>query len=154
MRVIKGTDLAVAHIHEPAPIRRLLPLSTTRIALPTDTITAGFGGDLFAPQPKHGKILALPPYGISRDLRTRVKPAILIYNSVPAIKGDSGAPVIIRRQSTNQDTDQWEITATQSLIVDPLGINLKLATAAALAPHTSAIRQAGHFLLKDQAREE
>ena len=49
---------------------------------------------------------------------TRVRPAGLVYANPPAVKGDSGGPVLVG----------GKVIGVQSLILDPRGINLRIAT--------------------------
>ena len=84
----------------------------------TPTVTFGYGGHAERMQVRQGRWLAPLPLAISRGRQTLVRPAGLVYNHPPAIKGDSGGPVIAG----------GEIIGIQSLIFDPWGVNLGIAT--------------------------
>ena len=55
-------------------------------------------------------------------MRTIVRPAGIVANAAPAIKGDSGGPVLI----------DAHLAGIQSLILDPWRVNLHLATVSLL----------------------
>ncbi|MDD7581695.1 trypsin-like peptidase domain-containing protein [Corynebacterium sp. 32222D000AT] len=141
VRTIDGSDCALALLHHPVEVPALLGLSAARPHWGQEVTTYGFGGLGGATgrqeaQPRWGRVLLGLPVAIGRNLRTVVRPAALVRNAPPAVKGDSGGPVIA----------DGTIVATQSLIADPFGTNLGVATVSVLAPHLPAIRAAAEAL--------
>ncbi|MEX3550805.1 serine protease [Corynebacterium sp. LK2537] len=141
VRTIDGSDCALALLHHPVEVPALLGLSAARPQWGQEVTTYGFGGLGGATgrqeaQPRWGRVLFGLPVAIGRNLRTVVRPAALVRNAPPAVKGDSGGPVIA----------DGTIVATQSLIADPFGTNLGVATVNVLAPHLPAIRAAAEAL--------
>lgn len=141
VRTIDGTDCALALLHHPVEAPALLGLSAARPEWGQEVTTYGFGGldgaaGRQAAQPRWGRVLFGLPLAFGRNLRTVVRPAALVRNAPPAVKGDSGGPVIA----------DGTIVATQSLIADPFGTNLGVATVSVLAPHLPAIRAAAAAL--------
>lgn len=141
VRTIDGTDCALALLHHPVAAPALLGLSSARPEWGQEVTTYGFGGLGGATgrqeaRPRWGRVLFGLPLAIGRNLRTVVRPAALVRNDPPAVKGDSGGPVVAN----------GTIAATQSLIADPFGTNLGVATVSVLAPHLPAIRAAAAAL--------
>lgn len=130
--LIPLTDLAVARLDRYSPAQDLLGLSTSHTPWFASAITHGFGGSFHQRRERYGRVVAYTPISLSRNLKTIVRPGALLYNNPPAVRGDSGGPVIIN----------GEITGVQSLIVDPFGKNLKLATISQVSPHLDKIRAA------------
>lgn len=95
-------------------------------------MTHGFGGRHRESREKPGRVLAWTPFAVSRELRTFVRSGAVLLNTPAAIHGDSGGPVIMDGQ----------VHALQSLILNPFGVNLHIATVSHLAPHRRAIRRA------------
>lgn len=126
------TDLAVARLDRYSPAKDLLGLSTSRAPWLASTVTHGFGGSFHKKRERYGRVMAYTPIGLSRNLRTIVRPGTLLYNNPPAVRGDSGGPVIIN----------GEIVGVQSLIADPFGKNLKIATISPVSSHLGKIRAA------------
>lgn len=128
--LIPGTDIAVVktrpfqHI-DAQDCPPVLPAPTPGFG--THTVTLGYGG-----QPRRnplagaklGWFLLGMPIAFSRGALTRVRPAGIIFNRTPAIKGDSGGPILAN----------GKIIGVQSLILDPLGVNTHIATANLLPP--------------------
>lgn len=117
---IPGTDIALARL-------------TTGLSVPVfeigappkvgaSTLTVGFGGRVRKPRGKEGIYLGRLPFSASRSFATRIRPAGLVYASPPAIKGDSGGPVFAH----------GKVFAVQSLIMDPMNRNLRIATVSLL----------------------
>lgn len=129
---IPHTDLAVLRLDTPAAPADLLRLSTSPAPWLSPTRTEGFGGGARRVQQRHGRVIAHLPLALGRNLRTLVTAAAILHNRPKAIKGDSGGPVIV----------DGEIVAVQSLISDPLGHNLGIATVAQVAAHRGKIAAA------------
>lgn len=129
---VPWTDLAVVRMDKASPPKRLLPLATRRARLFAPAVTQGFGGSFYRRRERHGRVVARVPLAASRDLRTLVRPGVLLRNEPKAVRGDSGGPVIV----------DGEITAVQSLIMDPFGVNLGIAAGSLIAPHRERIRAA------------
>lgn len=130
------TDLAVVRLDQLSPAQDLLGLSTSRAPWLASTITQGFGASFRQRRERYGRVVAYTPIGLSRNLTTIVRPGALLYNNPPAVRGDSGGPVIIDE----------EIVGVQSLIADPFGKNLKIATISSVSPHLEKIRAAVNAL--------
>lgn len=119
-----GTDIALARLTKPVdgvdeyPDFGPAPLPLVR------TVTLGFGGGATTPQTRVGRLVTGLPLAISRGLTTVVRPAALIINTPRAIKGDSGGPVLF----------DGRIFGVQSLILDPFGRNLGVATVSVVTP--------------------
>ena len=129
---IPRTDIAVLRLDRPAPPRQLLRLSTSPARWLAGAVTEGFGRSWHKLQHRPGRVLLRSPFALGRNLRTLVSSAAVLHNNPPAVKGDSGGPVII----------DGEIAAVQSMITDPFGANTGLATVAQVAAHHRAIRAA------------
>ncbi|OFQ91861.1 hypothetical protein HMPREF2912_01175 [Corynebacterium sp. HMSC056E09] len=137
VRTIDGTDIAVCLLDIPAPPRDLpgLAKSTPHSRAPVNTW--GYGGKSRRAQKRTGLFL-LPFFRTwSIDFRTTVSPAGFVFNTIPAVKGDSGGPALV----------DDSVIGTQALILNPLGRNLKLATVALVAPHRKAIAAAATVIL-------
>lgn len=123
VETVPGTDVALVEV---APVK--IP---DDIAFPvlgqaperfSHTATFGYGGRLSHPAARDGRYVSSLPFAVSRNLRTLVKPAGIVFNATPAVRGDSGGPVLAG----------GKVFAVQSLILEPFGINLGLATLALL----------------------
>lgn len=82
----------------------------------TSTVTLGYGGRATRLQARDGNLLLPLPVAISRT-GSLVRPAGVVFNRTPAIKGDSGGPVLAG----------GKVVGVQSLIVDPFGRNSHFA---------------------------
>lgn len=99
------------------------------------TISYGMGGG--KPQQRPGTIWFKFPQVIGKNYHTRVRHALVIRQpNNPAIPGDSGGPVMVNNQ----------LVGLQSLILDPYGKNLGVATISLISPHLGEIRAAMHRL--------
>ena len=143
VRVIDGTDIAIAHLQGPASPRQLLGVGNQFFYPGKKTATFGFGGNSTHAVVKAGTVITPSPISFSRGGHTRVRPAAIQFNTPKAIKGDSGGAVLSMGAHDVQPT----INAVQSLILDPIGFNLGLATVAQLRPHKKALQQAAQSLL-------
>lgn len=126
------TDLAVVRLDRLSPPKDLPRVSTSRAPFLARTLTRGFGGSYLSPQQRHGRVVGYTPFGFSRNLATVVRSGALIYNNPPAVRGDSGGPVIV----------DGEVVGVQSLITDPFGKNLRIATIQQVAPYHRQITSA------------
>ncbi|OFO36640.1 hypothetical protein HMPREF3048_01550 [Corynebacterium sp. HMSC075D04] len=117
---IPGTDIALARLTERSSAPLLEIGAPPKIG--ASTLTVGFGGRAKTPQGKPGLYLGKLPFSASRSFATRIRPAGLVYASPPAIKGDSGGPVFAH----------GKVFAVQSLIMDPMNRNLRIATVSLL----------------------
>ncbi|RNE49141.1 S1 family peptidase [Corynebacterium alimapuense] len=129
---IPGTDLAVARLSKQSPPRDLIGISDRPPTWFSNTVTEGFGGSAKQPRLRFGRVIFRTPVAFSRRLDTLVRPGAVIYNNPKAIRGDSGGPVF----------EGGKIVAVQSLISDPFGYNLGLATVSQVGPHRRAIARA------------
>lgn len=115
--IVSGTDIAVVHIR---PFQHLGDAEFPQIGPgPTPgqpTVTFGYGGRARRIQARDGRWVTPLPLAISRT-GSLVRPAGLVFNRTPAVKGDSGGPVLAA----------GTIAGIQSLIVDPLGRNSHFA---------------------------
>lgn len=116
--VMRGTDIALVRLSQPADAP-VLPLGPSPLPL-ARTLTLGFGGKAQHVQTRPGVYLGTLPAAWSRNRATQVRPAGLVVANPPAVKGDSGGPVMAG----------GKVVGVQSLILDPLGVNLRLATVA------------------------
>lgn len=114
------TDVAIVHLAQPVEAPRTFPQIGPRPRPFTPTVTFGFGGRATQPAARVGRFLTSLPFAVSRTGGTVVRPAGLVMSR--AVKGDSGGPVV----------SGGRIVAVQSLILDPLGRNLGIATVALL----------------------
>ncbi|MEH0146099.1 serine protease [Corynebacterium sp. Q4381] len=117
------TDIAVVHLDSPVETAQPFPRFGTPPKPFTPTVTFGFGGRARQPAARVGRFITTLPFAVSRSGTTVVRPAGLIANAPRAIKGDSGGPVIA----------DGRVVAVQSLILDPFGRNLGLATVSLLS---------------------
>lgn len=117
-----GTDVAVMRLTRPTQAPPLALGPAPRAG--AHTVTFGFGQRAVAPAARPGRFLGTLPVAFSRGLETVVRPAGLAYTSPPAVKGDSGGPVLARGR----------VVGVQSLILDPFGVNLRIATVSLLPP--------------------
>lgn len=137
VRTIDGTDIAVCLLNKPAPPRDLPGLAMGIPSFRAPVSTWGYGGKSRGAQKRSGFFL-LPFFRTwSVDFLTTVSPAGLVFNTIPAVKGDSGGPALV----------DDAVIGTQALILNPLGRNLKLATVALVAPHRKAIVAAATAML-------
>lgn len=115
--LIDGSDIAVVRIR---PYQHLqhedLPTVGDAPSLGQPTVTFGYGGRARRLQARDGVWITRLPLAIART-GSLVRPAGLVFNRTPAIKGDSGGPVLAGGR----------IVGVQSLIVDPLGRNSHFA---------------------------
>jgi len=118
IRLSRDTDIALVRLPHPVDTP-VLPLRFEPRPL-SRTLTLGFGGKAQAVQSRPGFYLGSLPISWSRSGATKVRPAGLVYTNPPAIKGDSGGPVLAR----------GKVIGVQSLILDPRGVNLRVATVA------------------------
>lgn len=119
---VPGTDIAVVEMDSKSPPLQIPQVSPYR--LPIGAVTETYGAKGTRP----GRSLLPLPLAISRKA-TVVRPAHLLLS--PAVKGDSGGAVML----------DGAVYATQSLIFDPLGLNLRVATVAPVGPHWDTLRQ-------------
>lgn len=129
VRRVPWTDLAVVRLAKESPVQDLPAVSDTRSPLFRRSVTHGYGGHQRKSRGKPGRVLLPVPLALSRELRTFVRSGAVLYNNPPAIHGDSGGPVLV----------DGRLVALQSLILDPFGKNLRIATVSQLAPHRRAI---------------
>lgn len=127
VRRFVGTDIALLRVDAArvGPFPKLGPPPRPLAR----TVTFGFGGGAKAPAVRTGRFLFTLPLAFSRNLRTFVRPAGVVANAQPAVKGDSGGPVLV----------DAHLVGTQSLILDPFRTNLRLATISLL---TEEVREA------------
>lgn len=129
---IPRTDLALLQVDGESAELDLPRLSTSPAPWFSPAVTLGFGGRARQVQFRSGRVLARMSFAVGRNLRTFVTSAAFLFNRPAAVKGDSGAPVLVN----------GEIVAVQSMITDPFGLNTGLATVALVAPHRRAIAAA------------
>lgn len=146
VRTIDGTDIAIALLQRPAPARGLLGVGSQSLYPGMKTVTLGYGGNSKYAIEKRGTALLPLPISYSRGFETRVRPAAIQINTPKAIKGDSGGAVLSMRDGDGQPT----INAVQSLVLDPLGINLGLATVAQTSTHKKSLYRAAQGLIAMQ----
>lgn len=116
VHVVPGTDIAVVQVRRFRHADAFPALANPGTPAPgTPTVTFGFGGRAEHVRARAGRWLTPLPFAFSRT-GSVVRPAGLVFS--PAIKGDSGGPVLI----------DGHLTATQSLILDPFGRSLRIAT--------------------------
>lgn len=127
---LAGTDIALLTLARPVPAPPLEVGSAPKVG--ARTVTFGFGGHAPAPAARPGWYVATLPIALSRGMRTIVRPAGLVVATPPAVKGDSGGPVFV----------DGRVVGVQSLILDPFGVNLRLATVALLPPGFRAVTAA------------
>lgn len=131
MEKIRFSDIAVIRLDRPSPPKLLRGVMTERTPWLAAATTEGFGGNRYQRQFRPGRVIGWTPLALSRELRTLVRPGVVVYNSPAAIPGDSGGPVIVNDR----------ILALQSLILNPFGRNLRVATTSQLRPHLKAIHR-------------
>ena len=130
------TDISVLRLARPImEADHPTPLPTAASLPPltrgTPTISYGMGGG--KPQQRPGTIWFQFPQFIGKNYHTRVRHALVIRQpNNPAIPGDSGGPVMVNNQ----------LVGLQSLILDPCGKNLGVATISLINPHLGEIRAA------------
>ena len=114
---IDGTDIAIVRTRPfPHVTKAEFPKLSSSPSLGTPTVTFGYGGRAKRMQARDGRLIMPLPVAISRT-GSFVRPAGIIFNRTPAIKGDSGGPVLAG----------GKIVGVQSLIVDPFGRNSHFA---------------------------
>ena len=139
VRTIDGTDIALCLLDKPAPPRDVPGISTQTPGFREQIVTWGFGGKARRAQKRRGLFL-MPFFRTwSVDFRTTVSPAGMVFNTVPAVKGDSGGPALVGE----------DVVGTQALILNPFGKNLRIATLALVGPHRAALVAAATALLAE-----
>lgn len=133
---IPASDLAIVRMAKPSPPRDLPGLATGRPRLFSKCTTHGFGGGAREAVEKPGRIMGFLPFSFSRDRATVVAHPALTYNTPIAVKGDSGGPVIV----------DGEIAAVQSLVLDPFGRNVGVATVSMVGPMRGKLAAAVQLL--------
>ena len=132
------TDISVLRLARPimeADHPAITPPPLPPLTRGTPTISYGMGGG--KPQQRPGTIWFKFPQVIGKNYHTRVRHALVIRQpNNPAIPGDSGGPVMANNQ----------LVGLQSLILDPYGKNLGVATISLINPHLGEIRAAMHRL--------
>lgn len=114
---VAGTDIAVVRIR---PFRHLEGADFPELGGPPavgdPTVTLGYGGRAKRLQSRDGFWVMPLPVAVSRT-SSLVRPAGIVFNRTPALKGDSGGPVLAG----------GKVAGVQSLIVDPFGLNSHFA---------------------------
>lgn len=137
VRTIDGTDMALCLLDSPAPPRDVPGLTTRTPGFHEEIVTWGYGGKARRAQQRRGRFL-MPFFRTwSVDFRTTVSPAGMVFNTVPAVKGDSGGPALVGD----------DVVGTQALILNPFGKNLRIATLALVGTHRPALVAAATALL-------
>ena len=126
VRIAPRTDVAVVRLETPVYLGEFPSFGRPRWL--AQTVTFGFGGRAAHPVARVGRYVGALPVAASRGLRTWVRPAGFTFNTSPVIKGDSGGPVLI----------DAHVVAVQSLILNPLGTNLRVATVSLVSPELLA----------------
>lgn len=98
-----------------------VPISSTSLRLADRTISVGLGG---ASAIKPGWVIATLPFACGKNIHTRVRHAAVLAQRDPAVRGDSGGPILI----------DGKVYALQSMILEPFGHNIGCATVAQIAP--------------------
>lgn len=137
---IARSDLAVVRLADATPPKDLPGLAHRRPRLLSTCTTHGFGGGRRTAAAKAGRVVGYLPFSVSRDMGTLVAHPALTWNTPRVAKGDSGAPVFV----------DGDVAAIQSLILDPFGRNLGMATVGMVAPMRRHIRAAVQ-VLRDRA---
>ena len=118
VELVPGTDVALVEV---APVTLpdgiAFPILGTEPKRCDHTATFGFGGGLEHPAVRDGHYLASLPFAVSSNLRTRLKPAGVVFNATAAVRGDSGGPVLAGGR----------IFAVQSLVLNPFGMTTGVA---------------------------
>lgn len=126
VRIAPRTDVALVRLDTPVYLPGYPAFGRPRWL--AKTVTFGFGGRATHPVARVGRYVGALPVAASRGLRTWVSPAGFTFNASPLIKGDSGGPVLI----------DAHLVAVQSLILDPRGTNLRVATVSLVGPELLA----------------
>ena len=116
LHIVPGTDVALVRLPERVDATPFVLGPSPRLL--SRTLTLGFGGQARSVQARPGVYLGTLPVSWSRKRVTQVRPAGLVYANPPAVKGDSGGPVLAG----------GKVVGVQSLILDPRGTNLRIAT--------------------------
>src|SRR5699024_4168692 len=138
VRVIDGTDIAIALLQGSASQRQLLGVGNQFFYPGKKTATFGFGGNSTHAVVKAGTVITPSPISFSRGGHTRVRPAAIQFNTPKAIKGDSSDAVLSMRAHESLPTTN----AVQALGVDPFGFKPGLATVAQHRPNKKALQKA------------
>ena len=116
LHIVAGTDVALVRLPERVDATPFVLGPSPRPL--SRTLTLGFGGQARSVQARPGVYLGTLPVSWSRKRVTQVRPAGLVYANPPAVKGDSRGPVLAG----------GKVVGVQSLILDPRGTNLRIAT--------------------------
>lgn len=131
-RAINGTDIAVVYLARETSPMVVAGLAHNAPAVGEHTRTFGFGGKARSAQVREGYFVTSLPFAFTRDFKTRIREAGLVFNRNAAVYGDSGGPVMV----------DGTIVGTQALIAEPFGRNIHVATVSLVAPYRESIRQA------------
>ncbi len=135
---IAGTDISVVKLATAVPEADTIMITDHRLRLGQRTYSIGHGNST---EPKPGLVVAQLPLAVSKGLKNRVRFAGVIAQKTPAVRGDSGGPVF----------NDNGLMAIQSMIFDPYGKNVGLATVAELGPHAGKIKDAMRRLQQHHA---
>ncbi len=117
----------------------VVPLSSRSLRLADRVISVGLGSG--TPDIKPGRVLGVLPFALGKNIHTRVRHAALLAQRHPAIRGDSGGPILI----------DGAVYALQSMILEPFGRNIGCATVAQVAPVAQKIHSAMNQLQRRHA---
>lgn len=126
---IAGTDVSVVRLRESVDGGLVAPVSSQVVRFRMRTFSFGHGNSV---APKVGLVVAKLPVAFSRSFGNRVRHAGVVKQRNPAVRGDSGGPVFV----------DGKLVGLQSMILDPFGHNVGLATVALLEPYGAAISDA------------
>ena len=115
LHILAGTDVALVRLPDRVEATPFELGPSPRLF--ARTLTLGYGGQARSVQARPGVYLGTLPVSWSRKRVTRVRPAGVVYANPPAVKGDSGGPVLVG----------GKVVGVQSLILDPGGTNLRLS---------------------------
>ena len=116
LHILAGTDVALVRLPDRVEATPFELGPSPRLF--ARTLTLGYGGQARSVQARPGVYLGTLPVSWSRKRVTKVRPAGVVYANPPAVKGDSGGPVLVG----------GKVVGVQSLILDPGGTNLRIAT--------------------------